>query len=225
LPADPLILALDTAAAHCAAALVQGDLIRARVVEPMARGQAERLMPLVETLLTGAGADWTDLDLIAVGTGPGNFTGLRIGVAAARGLALGRGLPAIGVSLFEALAEGCAGPALVTLDDRRGGLFARRLQGGDPLGAAIETTFETLAVDLGPISPDMLCLGFRSGEVAATLGARPGSGTVEPDPVAIVRVARRRHAAGGAPRPAPLYIRRADAAPSSEAPAVILDDA
>jgi tRNA threonylcarbamoyl adenosine modification protein YeaZ len=225
LPADPLILALDTAAAHCAAALVQGGVARARRVEPMARGQAERLLPLIEDLLAEAGVGWDDVGLIAVGTGPGNFTGSRIGVAAARGLALGRGLPAIGVSLFEALAEGHRGSLLVTLDDRRGGLFAQRLVDGLPRGAALETAPGALGADLGAVAPDTLCLGHDAGAVAAALGARAGSEAVVPDPVAIARVAAARNAAGPSPRPAPLYIRRADAAPSSEAPAVILDDA
>ena len=191
----------------------------------MARGQAERLLPLIEELLAEANLGWGDVGLIAVGTGPGNFTGSRIGVAAARGLALGRGLPAVGVSLFEALAEGHRGPALVTLDDRRGGLFARRLDDGRPAGAALETSFDALAGDLGAVAPETLCLGHRAAETAAALGARAGSETVIPDPAAIARVAAARHAAGPSPRPAPLYIRRADAAPSSEIPAMILDDA
>lgn len=225
MPADPLILALDTAAAHCAAALVQGGQLRAERVEPMARGQAERLLPLASELLAEAGADWPEIGLIAVGTGPGNFTGLRIGVAAARGLALGRGIPAIGVSLFESLAVGLPGPVLVTLDDRRDGLFAQRLLDGRPEGAPVEAGFAELSAALGPLAPGTLCLGHRAAEVAALLGAGAGSEAVAPDPAAIARVAAARHAAGGAPRPAPLYIRRADALASSEPATVILDDA
>ncbi|TPE49923.1 tRNA (adenosine(37)-N6)-threonylcarbamoyltransferase complex dimerization subunit type 1 TsaB [Amaricoccus solimangrovi] len=225
MPADPLVLAFDTAAAHCAAALVQGASVRARAAEPMARGQAERLMPLLGELLAGAGAGWGDVGLVAVGTGPGNFTGLRIGVAAARGLALGRGIPAIGVSLFESLAHGHRGPALVTLDDRRGGLFARMLRDGLPAGPAIETAAGRLAPDLGPLPAGTLCLGHAAPEVAAELGLRAGNDAALPDAVAIAQVAALRHLRGEAPRPAPLYIRRADAAPPGEAPAVILDDA
>lgn len=225
MPADPLVLAFDTAAAHCAAALVQGGALRGSRVEPMARGQAERLVPLLAELLAEAGADWADLGLIAVGTGPGNFTGLRIAVAAARGLALGRGIPAIGVSLFETLAHGHAGPVLVTLDDRRGGLFAQSLRDGRPAGPAVETWPGRLAADLGAMRPGTVCLGHRAAEVAAELGARAGAEAVMADLVALARAASRLHADGVTARPAPLYIRRADAAPPSEAPAVILDDA
>ncbi|APX10470.1 tRNA (adenosine(37)-N6)-threonylcarbamoyltransferase complex dimerization subunit type 1 TsaB [Tateyamaria omphalii] len=100
----PLILGFDTSAAHCAAALVRGDTALASVGEDMARGQAERLMGLLEEVLSDNSVTWADLDALAVGTGPGNFTGIRIGVSAARGLALGLNCPAYGVTGFEARA-------------------------------------------------------------------------------------------------------------------------
>ena len=86
---DPLVLGFDTSAAHCAAALVRGDEIFASKALQMSRGQAEHLMPLLEEVLASAGVSWSDLDAIGVGIGPGNFTGIRISVSAARGLALG----------------------------------------------------------------------------------------------------------------------------------------
>lgn len=98
------ILAFDTSAAHCAAALLDADgVLLARQGEAMARGQAERLMPLLEALLARSGLGWRDLGALAVGVGPGNFTGIRIAVSAARGLALGLGIPAHGISGFDAL--------------------------------------------------------------------------------------------------------------------------
>ena len=100
-----IVLAFDTSAAHCAAALFSGNRIVATRSEVMSRGQAERLMPLVQAMLTEAGSGWTELDRIGVGIGPGNFTGVRIAVSAARGLALGRGIPAIGVSGFDVIAH------------------------------------------------------------------------------------------------------------------------
>lgn len=100
----PLILGFDTSGPHVAAALTRGaELLESRA-EDMARGQAERLMGLLQECLQAHGHDWQDLDAIAVGTGPGNFTGIRIAVSAARGLALGLGIPAYGVNGFEQVA-------------------------------------------------------------------------------------------------------------------------
>ncbi|SDO27204.1 tRNA threonylcarbamoyl adenosine modification protein YeaZ [Lutimaribacter pacificus] len=103
MPSDRPVLGFDTSAAHCAAALLSGGRIVAQTAEEMGRGQAERLFPLLEELLAGAGIGWRDLARIGVGIGPGNFTGIRISVAAARGLALSLGIPAIGVSSFDAI--------------------------------------------------------------------------------------------------------------------------
>ncbi|WP_375691846.1 tRNA (adenosine(37)-N6)-threonylcarbamoyltransferase complex dimerization subunit type 1 TsaB [Pseudooceanicola sp. LIPI14-2-Ac024] len=100
---DTLTLGFDTSAAHCAAAVLSGDRVLAVRVEAMGRGQAERLFPLLEEMLAEAGVGWADLDRIGCGTGPGNFTGIRISVSAARGLALSLGIPAIGVTTFEAI--------------------------------------------------------------------------------------------------------------------------
>ncbi len=96
----PAVLAFDTSAAHCAAALMLKGQVVSRV-EEMSRGQGERLMVMLEEILAESSITWGDLDAIAVGVGPGNFTGIRISVSAARGLALGLGIPAMGVSLFD----------------------------------------------------------------------------------------------------------------------------
>lgn len=98
----PLVLGFDTSAAHCAAALLRGDQLLAERFEERARGQAERLIPMLEEILAEAGHRWSDLDALGVGVGPGNFTGIRIAVSAARGLALGLNVPAVGVSGFDA---------------------------------------------------------------------------------------------------------------------------
>lgn len=206
----PTLLAFDTAAAHCAAAVLSGDRIVADAVEQMQRGQAERLFPLLLEVLEAAGLGWRDLDAIGVGVGPGNFTGIRISVAAARGLALGLGIPAIGVSSFETLAHGTPGPVSVVLDGRQGKLFRQDFRDGvartEPsLGDAADTDVPDGWIVIGDGADSLSGSGPR---------ARPAL----PLAHAIARIAARRAAGPALPRPAPLYIRPPDAAPSRDLP-------
>lgn len=211
----PLILSFDTSAAHCAAALLSGAQILAARGEDMGRGQAERLFPMLEELLAEAGVRWGDLTAIGVGVGPGNFTGIRIAVSAARGLALGLGIPAVGISSFDALREGVEGPALAAVSAPRGAVYL------DPPDAP----------PFGPVQPDALASGIAEsgldvvGAEADTLARLTGGRALPPAyPLAeaIARAAARK-AGPEVPRPKPLYIRPADAAPSREVPPVLLD--
>ena len=197
------ILAFDTSAALCAAALLCGDRIILRH-EPMAKGQAERLLPLLEEVLAEGGLQWRDLRAIAVGTGPGNFTGVRISVAAARGLALGLGIPAVGVTRLEALAYGLQRPVRVIEDARRGEVY---VQDFTDLGAGM-----AYLAAAGPQA------GAVTGAAAGPLAIAPACPLVE----AIARIGAVR-AATPQPRPAPFYLRGADATPPSDPPPVILD--
>jgi tRNA threonylcarbamoyl adenosine modification protein YeaZ len=209
LPPEPYVLSFDTSAAHCAAALLSGDRVVALRHEEMAKGQAERLMPMLEEMLAGAGISWRDLAVIGVGTGPGNFTGVRIAVAAARGLALGLGVPAVGVTSLEAQALGL-GQVVSSLDARRGDLYVQ-IGGGPAVICGLDGLPE-IAVGSG-------CVGFMADEIAARCGGRVLMPT-EPMVVALARLAAARR--DGAVRPAPFYLRGADAAPPSDAPPVIL---
>lgn len=203
------ILAFDTSAAHCAAALLLPDgrcLIR---VEYMAKGQAERLLPLLEELLAEGGNSWPNLTALAVGTGPGNFTGVRISVAAARGLALSLGVPALGVTRLEALAHGLARPVTVVEDARRDEVYVQRFGTEGP-----ETAL------LRPLA-GLILTGPVTGSAAAGLGA-PVAVSAMPMVEAIARIAATR-ADTAQPRPAPFYLRGADAAPPSDPPPVMLD--
>jgi tRNA threonylcarbamoyladenosine biosynthesis protein TsaB len=100
------VLAIDTALEACSVAVLDTSRVQERVHEsiPMQRGHAEALMPLVARVLDRAKIDFTALDRIAVTTGPGSFTGLRVGIAAARGIALATGKPAIGLTTLAAFA-------------------------------------------------------------------------------------------------------------------------
>lgn len=215
----PLVLAFDTAAAHCAAALVRGYAVLARRHEPMERGQAERLLPMLEEMLAEAGVAWTELDGLGVATGPGNFTGLRIAVAAARGLALALDRPAVGVTVFEAIAAGIPGPSLVVLPDRPRGVFAQRFRDG--VAEAAPVAGEPGA--LGPFDPATTVAGLDAAGIAGELGLRPGPSEARADPRVVASLAAAR--LGTAPPPVPFYLRPADAMPPREPAPMILDDA
>lgn len=197
----PLVLAFDTAAAHCAAALIHGDTILAQAVEPMAKGQAERLLALVGEILTQADVRMDQLDAIGVGVGPGNFTGIRISVAAARGLALGLCIPAIGVNAFDALHLGAQGPCICTVDARRDMVFAQGFQ-TQALPTPALCPRDTLP-------PDIPLIGAH------------GTAPAYPVAEAIARIAVSRLHDPLFP-PAPLYLRAADAAPARDAPPRII---
>ena len=117
---DENVVVFDTSNQYIAAALYIGKQKVQSIIEFMPRGQAERLMSLLNELLEGASLDWSDIAKIGVCTGPGNFTGIRIAVSAARGLALGLEIPAIGISSFEATLLGCGDEELALLPANEG---------------------------------------------------------------------------------------------------------
>lgn len=198
------VLAFDTSAAHCAAALLLPDGRCLNRLEAMDKGQAERLLPLLEELLAEADVGWPDLTRIAVGTGPGNFTGVRISVAAARGLALGLGIPALGITRLEALAHGLPRPITVIEDARRDEAYVQNFTAA---GAGPATIFS-----LGALAQPARVTGSAAGPNALQAAM--------PLAQAIAEIAANRGLPQ--PRPAPFYLRGADAAPPSDPPPVIL---
>lgn len=196
----------------------------------MAKGQAEALMPMLSAMLDQHGAAPADLAAIAVGTGPGNFTGIRIAVSAARGMALALGIPAIGVSAFEIL-RGVRGaddprPQLVSIPGPRGRFLVQLFEGGRPVTAprAVDPADPPDDIEL----PDEAeVFGHGAAELARLL--RPEAPPpATPAPIAdlaetLARIALARLSAGGDhPRPAPLYARPPDAAPARHSAPVIL---
>jgi len=133
-----VLLAIDTAAPRLALAVLRnGDRVDT-LVEDMATGQAERLFPALDELLSRATVTYKDLTRIAVTTGPGSFTGLRIGLSAARGLALALDIPVLGVpSLFALSLTSQCDPVAVLLDAKRGEAYFQTFSGpGIPVGDA-----------------------------------------------------------------------------------------
>lgn len=210
---DAWVLAFDTSAAHCAAALLYGDSVVTQAFEELPRGQAERLLPMLEDILKAGGIQWSDLALLAVGVGPGNFTGVRIAVSAARGLSLGLGIPAIGVSVFEARAEGLPRPMCVLEDARRNEIYFQRFD-PDPGPPQLLSLSEAACLD------DEDATGTAAETVASAAKLTVHAQTY-PLAEAIARVGARK-ASVPQPRPAPLYVRQADAAPSAQSAPPIL---
>ncbi|WP_330449860.1 tRNA (adenosine(37)-N6)-threonylcarbamoyltransferase complex dimerization subunit type 1 TsaB [Paracoccus marcusii] len=171
--------------------MLRGDAVLAAVREDMTKGQAERLMPMLEEMLAGAGLGWGDLDAIGVGTGPGNFTGIRVAVAAARGLALSLGIPAIGVEAPEALAWGLPRPCRVVIAGRSDMVIWQDFAEG------AEGRPQQAAAGALPPGPRRLRLRRNCRGVARLAAARANLPQ---------------------PRPAPVYLRSADAAPARDAP-------
>lgn len=207
-----IVLAIDTAGTGCYAALYDSDrdMVLGTAGADIGRGHAEQLMGFVDAALHAAGMSLQGVDRIAVTIGPGSFTGIRVGVAAARGLALALGVPAVGVSSLSALAADRhkGKPLLVAMDAKRD-----------------EVYWQTFAADGAELASPAIALLDEARALAATHdGAIAGSATAllrdgaarETDAVSIETVARL--GAGLDPTthlPKPLYLRGPDAKPQA----------
>jgi len=228
-----LILGLDTALGACSVAVVVDGRVRAAALEILGRGHAERLMPMIASVLKQAGIGYPDLDGVAVTNGPGTFTGVRIGVAAARGIALARGIPVVSVSTLEAVAAAVAadppgdppdGDLLVVHDARRGEVYLQCFRTGSgltsgagpsPLGPAVVVPPEEAASHVADTVSHMVGTGVDL-VMAALASAGRGLTAVDapgwPDARHVALLASDRLAVGtvdGVVRP--LYLRAPDA--------------
>lgn len=218
-----IVLALDTSTAACSVALCRDGTVTVSKTTPMTRGHAEALMPMVLDVMAANGVSFAALHLIAVTVGPGAFTGLRVGLAAARAMALATDRPCIGVNTLEAIAAGVTQsgedprPLLVALDTRRGDYFAQAFAAGggptSPPRALQACELKTLVED-GPVlvagdAADDATAALEAGGVTAESVA--GSGVADPAHVAAIaagRWCRRGYSREVGPiGPAPLYLR------------------
>jgi tRNA threonylcarbamoyladenosine biosynthesis protein TsaB len=213
------ILAFDSSGAACSVAAAVGGRPVVRRHEPMERGHAERLMPMIRDTLSEAGVTPRDLDLVTVAVGPGTFTGIRIALAAARGLALAAGVPVFGVTGFEAVAatlpaaERRGRRLLVALDSRRGDAFVQLFEGDAAVRGPEPVIFADLPRWLAGDGGPLLVAGDAAAPAVAALAAAgldaaaaPGASAI--DAAAMLRLAAERWRRGERPPPpAPLYLR------------------
>jgi tRNA threonylcarbamoyladenosine biosynthesis protein TsaB len=225
-----IVLAVDTAGPACAVAVWRDGTVLARRAEALTRGHAERLLPMVLEALGDAGLGFGSVDLYGVTVGPGSFTGLRVGLAAVGGMALGSGRPIVGVTSFAAAAE--AVPAVgrtgrtgrtvaVALDSRRGDLFVQ----------AFAPDRDALRPVTGPaaVAPDRLAAVLPPGPLVlagdaaeAARAALPADADVRiastagvVDPGVVAALAAADAARAQADPPPPLYLRAPDATPAA----------
>ncbi len=216
------ILAIDTALAACSAAVWRHGTLHAHRFEERTRGHAETIMPMIEACMAEADLPYGALDCLAVSIGPGTYTGLRVGHAAIRGLALAAEKPVIGISCMEAVA--CAtvrrmptapSDMAVVLSTRRADIYVQMFRNGVGVGAAQALPRDAI-VALLPDHPVLL-----AGDAAEALAAgmsrpdvilAPGRGL--PDAADVAELADAHMARSGLPPrfdfPTPLYLRAPD---------------
>ncbi|MFZ0269799.1 tRNA (adenosine(37)-N6)-threonylcarbamoyltransferase complex dimerization subunit type 1 TsaB [Caulobacter sp.] len=212
-----MILSIDTCLAASSVAILDGDIVRAARSEPMTRGHQERIAVLAREVAAEAGVKFADLTRIAVTVGPGSFTGLRVGLSFAKGLATALSIPCVGINTLEALAASVEATGLVAgvLDAKMGQVYLQVFDGGKPLMDPDALEVEVAAARLAELYSGGPATLVGSG-APLIADAVPRATVLTPayaDPVAVARQAAAKPAPSQSPRP--LYLR----APYAVAPA------
>lgn len=219
------ILALDTSMGACSAALLRENGGATTLVTreaQMARGHAEALMPMLEAVMDEAKFDFAELDLIAATLGPGSFTGVRVAIAAARGLALATEARLWGTDSLTVMAQGvlakCAGaPFAISVDAHRGMLYLGLF---DSVGARLEAPLLLSPEDAAAKISRNLHAAFGSGaailaHAASDIGIEIDASSPELQPVAANLAVLGLQANATLPTLRPLYLRPPDAKPQT----------
>ena len=206
------ILAVDTALGACSVALLDDERVLAHRFEPMDRGHAERLAPMVEEVAREAAVDFASLDRLAVTTGPGTFTGQRVGLAFMRGLRVALHRPLVGITTLAAMAaqakaETGAAFAIPLHDARRDEIY---LEIENRLPPSVLPFEEVIALLRGLADDKATLAGTGASRVCDALANQFLLSSVrQPDALWVALLATTAEAPDGAPRP--LYLRAPDA--------------
>jgi tRNA threonylcarbamoyladenosine biosynthesis protein TsaB len=220
------IIAIDTALAACSAAVLDtgyGGIVASESL-PMIRGHAEELMPLLRRVMTEAAMTFADIDRIAVTTGPGSFTGLRVGISAARGIALATGTPIVGLSTLSAyaaphMAADDRFPVVAAIDARHAHVYLQVFAPGGrtltpprlaPLSDAVRAAAEASACIVGSAAQAIAAALTDADAAPALVDPRPA-----PDIAWVARVGTVLPEDQSPPKPQ--YLRAPDAQPQNAA--------
>jgi tRNA threonylcarbamoyladenosine biosynthesis protein TsaB len=233
------ILALDSATSACSVAVWTGDGVTARRMEKMTRGHAVRLMPMAQAAMGDAGLAFDQLDMVATTIGPGGFTGLRIGLAGARAIAMAAAIPIVGFTTFQVIAHqtmmdadisknsGVRAPLLVVLDAKRSDFYFQLFDANgapvtQPAASPVDVIAKVVSAELAPKASrapneSLALCGDGADMVLEALKARGvlvhrGEGPDAPDAAIVARLAYSGAPWDPAPPPEPLYLRPPDAA-------------
>jgi len=222
-----IVLGIDTATSGCAAALIRNADCLAAASERMARGQSEALAPMIDDVIRRAGIAFADVDAIAVTRGPGAFTGLRIGLAAARAMALAISRPCLGINTFEVLfaqareAGACddADAVLVAVESKREEQFIAAFDStGKALGGPAAMLPENTPSLLGD-ARRVCIVGDAAGKIAAVLDTRidliQPPGIEVPDPVMVAKLGLKLLKTPDKAPSTPFYLRPPDVTPAT----------
>jgi tRNA threonylcarbamoyladenosine biosynthesis protein TsaB len=219
------ILAVDTALGGCSAALLNGETVLAHRCVAMERGHAEALAPMVEDIMREAGVAFAALERLAVTTGPGTFTGQRVGLAFMRGLRVALKIPLAGITTLEAMAAAAmeeAGTSAVAVlhDAKRDEVYFSLVESGGISVAPLLATFNYAIAMLPRRTAQPLAFAGTAAARAASLWREQGgiasvTSIVFPDALWVARLGLAADEPAGAPKP--LYLR----APDAKLPAAI----
>ncbi len=210
------ILALDTCLGACSAAIWQDGVVLAREWQPMQRGHAEALMPMTERVRARAGLDYAAFDRLAVSIGPGSFAGVRVGLAAARGICVARGLPLVGVSTLELLAAGIDAqtPLGIVMDARNDQVYFQAFDKAKAMRPPALLSLSEASAYIATLDGTLQLAGSGAAALAALCAdrARVSHEDLLPDAAILAALAASRPALPG-DAVAPLYLRAPDAKP------------
>jgi tRNA threonylcarbamoyladenosine biosynthesis protein TsaB len=210
------ILAVDTALGACSVAAIEGEHVFAHRFLPMERGHAEALAPMVQAAMQEAAMAFADMDRLAVTTGPGTFTGQRVGIAFMRGLRVALNKPLVGITTLEAmasaaLAQTTCGHAAAIHDARRGDAYLGILSRDGVVLAPTLIAMEDVSAQISShVAGDIALAGTAAEMIAQRMGHRAHLTMVrQPDALWVARLAARADVPAAPPQP--LYLRAPDA--------------